>query len=167
MSSDHSGPSTSGHPPNRGSFSEAESDTNPNKDPYAGYAPLGDDPTSGSDSEQDEVEANCPPANPDTLRIGAKQFPVPIEHSRQLSAANAELIQSIMRQLTLSDRAVPDWAKQIPEKEWLPTLTRDARIPAETGGGRADSSGPTISFLRPVSPPFVHQPPHKNDPESQ
>ncbi|KAI7898174.1 uncharacterized protein BX663DRAFT_525947 [Cokeromyces recurvatus] len=49
---------------------------------------------------------------------------IELEPSERLSSDTTNLIKSIMNNIQLSDEAIPDWAKKIPEHAWLPRVKK-------------------------------------------
>ncbi|KAI8375026.1 hypothetical protein EDC96DRAFT_497629 [Choanephora cucurbitarum] len=47
---------------------------------------------------------------------------IKVEPSNQLNSETSDLIRSIMSNIQLSNDAIPDWAKKIPEDAWLPRV---------------------------------------------
>ncbi|KAI9261708.1 hypothetical protein BY458DRAFT_515692 [Sporodiniella umbellata] len=45
---------------------------------------------------------------------------IELEPSHRIDSETCDLIKSIMSKVQLSEQAIPDWAKQIPESSWLP-----------------------------------------------
>ncbi|KAI8390214.1 hypothetical protein BD560DRAFT_419337 [Blakeslea trispora] len=65
-----------------------------------------------SDEEEEEVEE----ADLDAPLV------IEVEPSNQLNSETSDLIKSIMSNIQLSNDAIPDWAKKIPEDAWLPRV---------------------------------------------
>ncbi|GAA5809740.1 hypothetical protein MFLAVUS_003153 [Mucor flavus] len=49
---------------------------------------------------------------------------IEVDSSASLKPETSDLIKSIMANIQLSDEAVPDWAKKIPESAWLPCVNQ-------------------------------------------
>ncbi|KAI8095258.1 hypothetical protein BDF21DRAFT_405534 [Thamnidium elegans] len=49
---------------------------------------------------------------------------IEVESLASLKPETSDLIKSIMTNIQLSDEAVPDWAKKIPESAWLPRVNQ-------------------------------------------
>ncbi|KAJ1980285.1 hypothetical protein H4R34_002511 [Dimargaris verticillata] len=91
----------------------------------AGYTLL-DDYQSLSSSDDEESAEHDPPstesASVQTIQMGVRRLNIPSKPEYELSSENAELIKSVMAKVTFSDKAIPDWARAIPEDQWLPQL---------------------------------------------
>ncbi|KAJ1972570.1 hypothetical protein H4R35_004600 [Dimargaris xerosporica] len=92
----------------------------------AGYTLLDDyQPLSSSDEEVEVPESGSPStesASVQTIQVGVHRLEIPSKPEYELSAENAELIKSVMAKVTFSDKAIPAWARAIPEDQWLPQL---------------------------------------------
>ncbi|KAI9365216.1 hypothetical protein BD770DRAFT_406462 [Pilaira anomala] len=49
-------------------------------------------------------------------------FTIEVSSSDSLNPETTDLIKSIMANIQLSDEAIPEWAKKIPESAWLPRV---------------------------------------------
>ncbi|GAA5803627.1 hypothetical protein EDC94DRAFT_585261 [Helicostylum pulchrum] len=78
-----------------------------------GYEPLpqDDDEDMYQQLESDEEDAQDP-------------LNIDVDSSASLKPETSDLIKSIMANIQLSDEAVPDWAKKIPESAWLPRVNQ-------------------------------------------
>ncbi|CDS12995.1 hypothetical protein LRAMOSA05179 [Lichtheimia ramosa] len=95
-----------------------ESDSESENEIPFGYEQLAQEEDEGvslTDEDEDDREPVIDlPQGPPTLS--------PLEKSEEISEDTANTIKSIMSKIKLSDQAVPDWAKAIPEDMWIPRL---------------------------------------------
>ncbi|KAI8078235.1 uncharacterized protein B0P05DRAFT_571892 [Gilbertella persicaria] len=50
---------------------------------------------------------------------------IKLDDSNKLNSETSDLIKSIMSHIQLSNEAIPDWAKKIPEEAWLPRVKKE------------------------------------------
>ncbi|CDH50949.1 predicted protein [Lichtheimia corymbifera JMRC:FSU:9682] len=109
----------------QGSESDSESD---NEIPF-GYEQLAQEEDEGvslTDEDEDDREPVIDlPQGPPTLS--------PLEKSEEISEDTANTIKSIMSKIQLSDQAVPEWAKAIPESMWMPRLDDSSNSSGSNG----------------------------------
>ncbi|KAI8851850.1 hypothetical protein BC829DRAFT_431025 [Chytridium lagenaria] len=94
-----------------------------------GYMPLGDGDEGGEgeglDGMENENEENGADENMESLP------PPPVFHvdaMEKMSDEHLNAIQNVMASFTLSDKAIPDWAKAIPESSWLPVVVEKGPV---------------------------------------
>lgn len=84
-----------------------ESDTEEEEEEF-GYHQLPQDEDEGWEAlESDNEETNEP-------------MQIELDPSHKIDSETCDLIKSIMSKVQLSEQAIPDWAKQIPESSWMP-----------------------------------------------
>ncbi|KAJ3069158.1 hypothetical protein HDU98_007763 [Podochytrium sp. JEL0797] len=106
----------------------------------AAYEELGYEALADSDEPEDEL-------NEEADRQGAEQpIPAPpvleISESDLIPTDDMETIRCVMMSISLPESSMPDWAKDIPESQWLPTVNlagsdpTSARIVTSFHGGK-------------------------------
>ncbi|KAI7885197.1 hypothetical protein K492DRAFT_204251 [Lichtheimia hyalospora FSU 10163] len=96
-----------------------ESDSESENEIPFGYEQLAQEEDEGvsltdEDEDDDREQVIDLPQGPPTLS--------PLEKSEEISEDTANTIKSIMSKIQLSDQAVPEWAKAIPESMWIPRV---------------------------------------------
>ncbi|KAI9473681.1 MAG: hypothetical protein EXX96DRAFT_578930 [Benjaminiella poitrasii] len=87
-------------------------------DDHFGYQALPQDEDEYHQLNSDEED--------DCLNVELKEpLTIDLQPSERLSPETTDLIKSIMNNVQLSDRAIPGWAKKIPEHAWLPRVKKE------------------------------------------
>ncbi|KAJ3031677.1 UNVERIFIED_CONTAM: hypothetical protein HDU68_001194 [Siphonaria sp. JEL0065] len=101
-------------------FDEMSDFSNDGEDQFyvdQGYTALGD--------EEDENDNNDDPYN-STKDVDPEQLPpapvLEVKPEDLIAQHDIDIIRAVMGTFSLSERAIPDWAKHIPEEQWLPKV---------------------------------------------
>ncbi|KAI8074998.1 hypothetical protein BC940DRAFT_287173 [Gongronella butleri] len=93
-----------------------------------GYEQLpqdGDDGTSSDDNDDNddqESQENTNMMESPLNASNAEPLELRVDPNDNIPQPTSDLILGIMKNITLPDHAIPDWAKSIPESSWMPVL---------------------------------------------
>ncbi|TPX63690.1 hypothetical protein SpCBS45565_g06435 [Spizellomyces sp. 'palustris'] len=101
--------------------------------PHSGYEPLGGD----ADGE-DETDGQSEPTMLQSQFKAPEPLTIKMDKNSIIDNDDLTIIQSVMSTITMPESAIPEWAKEVPEEQWLPKLIIDC---PHTSGDVSTPSG--------------------------
>ncbi|KND01338.1 uncharacterized protein SPPG_03150 [Spizellomyces punctatus DAOM BR117] len=106
---------------------EPDSDEEEEEEYSYGYTPLnsGYEPLGGDADGEDEIDGQGEPTTLQSQLKAPEPLTITMDKNSIIDNDDLTIIQSVMSTITIPESAIPEWAKAVPEEQWLPKLIID------------------------------------------